>query len=274
MKKKLFFLTVGVGILLSSALLSCQKEVSVDTGGNPPATTGTPILPATPVTGSVSGIVTDENNAPVSNASVTIAGTTYLTDTQGFFNTGNLALDKYISTVQVTVPGYFKAIRSFCANPARNYVAIKLIPKTLAGSFSSTTGGSIALSNGSQISFTAGSIVNKSTGAPYTGTVRVYSAYIDPTSNDISARVPGSFIGQDNTNMYSLASAGMIAAELESDGGLPLQLATGQTAAVKLLIPSSVLGNAPASINTWSLDDRGIWKKEAGNATKNGNYYE
>lgn len=65
----------------------------------------------------------------------------------------------------------------------------------------------------------------------------------------------------------------MIAVELESDGGLPLQLATGKSAAVKLLIPASLQGNAPATMDTWSLDARGVWKKEA-SATKNGSYYE
>jgi hypothetical protein len=274
MQKQFFSLTVAAALLLSTLFFSCQKELSNETGGSlPPATVGTPILPATPVTGTVSGIVTDENDDPVPNASVLVAGTTYTTDAKGFFNTANHSLDKYISTVEVNMPGYFKALRSFCANPSRNYVAIKLIPKTLAGSFASGSSGNISLPNGSQIGFTAGSIVDKATGAPFTGNVKVFSAYVDPTASDISARVPGSFIGQDNTNMYALASAGMIAVELESDGGVPLQLATGKSAVVKLLIPASLQGSAPASMDTWSLDARGVWKKEA-SATKNGNYYE
>jgi hypothetical protein len=274
MQKKLFSLTVAACLVLSTLFLSCQKEISNETGATlPPVTVGTPILPATPVTGAVSGIVTNENDAPVPNASVLVAGTTYTTDAKGFFNTANHSLDKYISTIEVNMPGYFKAIRSFTANPSRNYVAIKLIPKTLAGSFTSGAAGSISLPNGSQISFTAGSIVDKATGAPFTGNVKVFSAYIDPTASDISARVPGSFIGQDNTNMYALASAGMIAVELESDGGTPLQLATGKTATVKLLIPASLQGSAPATMDTWSLDNRGVWKKES-SANKNGSFYE
>jgi hypothetical protein len=274
MQKNLSSLIAAAGLLLATMFLSCQKELSNETGGTlPPVTVGSPILPATPVTAAVSGIITDENDAPVPNASVAVGGTTYLTDAKGFFNTASHNLDKYLSTVAVNMPGYFKAIRSFCANPGRNYVAIKLIPKTLAGSFASGTAGGISLPNGSQISFTAGSIVDKATGAPYTGNVKVFSAYIDPTASDISARVPGSFIGQDNTNMYALASAGMIAVELESDGGVPLQLATGKTAAVKLLIPASLQGSAPATMDTWSLDARGVWKKES-SATKNGNFYE
>jgi hypothetical protein len=270
--KKLFVPALGMILLTALLFVSCQKELSVENGGSIVNSPGTPILPATPVTGSVTGIVVDENNTPVINAAVKVAGTTYFTDSRGFFKTGKHSLDKYISTVEVNRSGYFKAIRSFCANATRNYVRIKLIPKTLAGSFSSGTAGSVSLSNGTKLSFAANSVVVKATGAPYTGTVKVFSVYINPDAADISALVPGSFIGQDATKMYSLSSAGMLATELESDAGVPLQLATGSPASVKLLIPASLQGNAPASIDTWSLDARGVWIKE-GTAARNGNFY-
>ncbi len=264
-------------LMLCMAVLvffSCQKDISIEDGGTP-GTTGTPIELPDPVQASVSGIVTDENDQPVPNAPVVVAGNIYTTNAKGFFNSARHTLDKNLTTVSVTMPGYFKALRSFPANAnTRNYVAIKLIPKTLAGSFSSSAAGSIALPNGSQVSFTAGSIVNKSTGAAYTGTVKVFSVYIDPTSSDIGARIPGSFVGEDNSRRYGLASAGMIAVELEAPDGTALQLANGKTAAVKLLIPAALRNNAPSSINTWSLDERGVWKKESPNAAKNGNFYE
>jgi hypothetical protein len=271
--KRTLLSVIAISTIIFAGLLSCQKELSNETGGAITPVTGSPIPAATPVQGSVSGVVTDENDAPVANAAVTIAGTTYFTNNKGFFNSPPVTLDKYFSTVQVSKTGYFKAIRSFCANATRNYVAIKLIPKTLAGSFASGTGGKITLGNGTELNFTASSIVDKSSGAAFNGNVRVYSAYIDPTSSDISARVPGSFVGQDGSKMYALASAGMLAVELESDAGVPLQLATGKSAAVKLLIPASLQASAPATIDTWSLDDRGIWIKEA-TAAKNGSYYE
>ena len=42
------------------------------------------------------------------------------------------------------------------------------------------------------------------TGQPYTGTVNVYSAYIDPTAADISSTVPGSFMGIDTDNQRTI----------------------------------------------------------------------
>jgi hypothetical protein len=241
--KRTLLSVIAAGTLLIAGLLSCQKELSNESGVVVTPGTGSPIPAATPVQGSVSGVVTDENDAPVANAAVTVAGTMYFTNSRGFFNSPAVILDKYFSTVQVIKPGYFKAIRSFCANATRNYVAIKLIPKTLAGNFASGTGGKVTLGNGTELNFTASSIVDKSSGTPFTGNVRVYSSYIDPTSGDISARVPGSFVGQDGSKMYALASAGMLAVELESDAGVPLQLATGKTAAVKLFIPASLPGD-------------------------------
>lgn len=273
MKRKLFLLTTSFCFLLAIVFLSCKKTPTDSVEMAPLPQSGTPILPTTPVDGFVTGIITNENDQPVTAANVTIAGATYLTDDKGFFNTGKLTLDKYISSIQISKQGYFKTVRSFPANAGRNYVTIKLIPKVLAGSFASSAAGNISLPNGTQISFTSNSIVDKTTGAAHTGNVKVYSTYIDPTANDIGASVPGSFMGQDNTNMFVLASAGMLAVELESDAGTPLQLASGKTAGVKLLIPASLQASAPASIATWSLDERGVWKKE-GSATKNGNYYE
>lgn len=264
------FAAVG---LLGSFLLSCQKELSTETGNIPQSAIGSPIPAPAPLSGSVSGIVVDENDAPVANAAVSVGGSGFVTDAKGFFNTGTLTLDKYFTALEVNKTGYFKALRSFCANATRNYVTIKLIPRTQAGSFSSAAGGTITLGNGTSILFPASAIIDKSNGSAYTGNVKVFCAYIDPTANDIAARVPGSLVGQDGNSMYALSSAGMLAVELESDGGTPLQLAPGKPANVKLGIPASLQALAPATMATWSLDAKGIWQKE-GMATKNGSFYE
>ena len=267
--KKFFLLTLLGSLFLIS---SCKKDV--DTTLPPPADfPGFSIPVASPVTGSISGIVVDELNNPVQQATVMLNGNTYQTDTRGLFHINNVQLDKYVTTVTVSKTGYFKALRSFSATASRNNLSIKLIPKTLAGTVEAATGGIINLPNGTNISFPQNGIIVKSSGVPYSGTVNVYAAYIDPTSSDFAARVPGSMMGTDSTKMYVLQSTGMIAVELESAGGQPLQLAPGKTAIVKMTIPASLTGKAPETIDTWSLDDRGIWVKE-GFANKVGGYYE
>ena len=262
-------------ILVFSTLLftACKKNIDTEVPTNPVPGNVLPIPASTPVTGSLSGLVVNENNAPVNGAEVKVGSTSVLTDANGTFNFNHVTLDKYISTVTVTMTGYFKAYRSFSATEGRNAVSIKLIPKVLSGTVNSASTGTVALTNGTQLSIQANSVKVKSTGAVYTGTVNVYAEYIDPTATDISTRVPGSFIGKDATNLYSLQSTGMIAVELESTTGQPLQLVTDKPATILMPIPASLLSKAPATIDTWSLDEQGVWKKE-GTANKSGNVYE
>ena len=271
--KRSFTLSSLLIIVFSTFLLiSCKKNIDTIEPIVPPGDAFA-IPAASPVTGSVSGLVVNENNIPVNGALVSLGTASVTTNAKGIFNFNNATLDKYISTVTVNVNGYFKAYRSFSATAGRNVVSIKLIPKQLSGTVSSSASGDVTLTNGTKLSFQANSVKIKSTGAAYTGTVNVYASYIDPTAADIGTRVPGSFIGEDENNLYSLQSTGMIAVELESASGEPLQLVTDKPATIMLPIPSSLLDKAPASIDTWSLNDKGVWIQES-TATKSGNFYE
>ena len=263
-------------LLLASSLLfslgSCKKDL--DTVVTEPLPGETYQVPAaSPITGSVSGLVVNNTNQPVNGAEVRLGSNTVTTDANGLFSFTNVSLDKYFSTVTVTMPGFFKAYRSFSASTARSFLSVKLIAKTLSGTFSSTAGGNAGLSNGTALSFQANSIVVKSTGAAFTGTVNVYAAYIDPTADDIGTTVPGSFVGRDGNSLYALQSAGMIAVELESATGEALQLDASKPATIQMPIPASLISKAPSSMDTWSLNEQGVWSKE-GRATRIGNNYE
>lgn len=262
--------TLYLCCLFGITFFSCKKNIDKD------PVIPTPVFPvplAEPVTGTVSGRIIDENNAPVASALVECGNLNTTTNADGFFTVKNATLDKYISTVTVTKPGYFKAYRSFSANASRNYVSIKLLPKVLTGTIDAASGGSISVSSATSVRFQQNSIVVKSSGAAFSGTVNVYAHYIDPTSREISYTIPGSLMATDGVNLYSLQSAGMIAVDIESTSGEPLQLVSGKPATVQLEIPSSLVSAAPNTIDTWSLNDKGIWQKEA-TATKNGNHYE
>ena len=102
----------------------------------------------------------------------------------------------------------------------------------------------------------------------------MYASYIDPASNDIGKKVPGSFMGNDkNDKRVVLSSFGMLAVNLESSAGEKLQIAANSTAALTIPIPTSISSSAPASINLWYIDEQtGVWK-EQGTAQKKGNNY-
>ncbi|NOT51472.1 MAG: carboxypeptidase regulatory-like domain-containing protein [Chitinophagaceae bacterium] len=263
--KRLFYPVLLICISILS--FNCQKEISGEGGG--------PSLPApsAPITATIQGKIVDENNLPAAGVSIKVGTKTAITDAKGYFRITKASLDKNASLVVAEKSGYFKAYRTFQATSGANHVSIKLIKKVLAGTTSSATGGDVILPNGSKISLPANGIV-KAFGGSYSGTVNVYSAYIDPTAADISQTVPGSFMADDKDGKrVTLTSYGMLAVELESPAGEKLQIAIDKKATLTAPIPSSILASAPATIPLWYVDEQtGIWKEE-GTAVKNGNNY-
>jgi hypothetical protein len=255
------------------ALSSCQKDLD---NFIPDNNNIGQILNPSPVQASVSGVVIDENENPVSGAIVRSGSNTTTSDSRGLFRFSNITMDKYASVVSVEINGYFKGIRTFSAiNGSSNYIKIKLTPKVLAGTVDASSGGAVTLSNNSIVTLQPNSVVIKATGQVYTGAIKVYAAYIDPALNDITQTIPGSFQAIDAGNFrVLLKSYAMLAVQLEGQSGELLQIATGKTAKLRFTIPSSLSSDAPSAIPLWSLNETdGLWKEE-GTATKTGNYYE
>src|SRR6185503_3615652 len=143
-------------------IVSCQKEFSIDnpgTGGG----TGTVINPS-PVQGSLTGKVIDNNNNAVAGAVVKAGSNSATTDSRGLFRFDNIQLDKYSSVVTVEKSGFFKAYRVFSASANNtNFVKLKLVPKTLIGNIDAAAGGSVTLTDNSKVTLPAGGVVVKST---------------------------------------------------------------------------------------------------------------
>jgi hypothetical protein len=124
---------------------SCQKELSFDnsTSGNLP-----PDL-KTKVSSSVSGFVTDENDAAVMGATVQFGSSTITTDKYGYFEVKNVQVVKQAAVVTVIKPGYFKGIKTYIAKEGKAaFFRIKLIPKTIVGNINAASGGTVTLANG------------------------------------------------------------------------------------------------------------------------------
>jgi hypothetical protein len=255
-------------VFLSFALVQCQKDVSYVGGPDPVV-----VVPE-PLTAHIQGNVTDENDQPAVGVTVTVGTKTATTDADGYFRIDQASLDKKSALVTAAKSGYFKAYRSFGATSGTNYVAIKLIKRDLAGTVNGASGGDATLSNGTKIALKANGVVVAATGAPYTGTINVYAANIDPTAADIAQRVPGSFMATNTEgSRVGLSSYGMVAVELEGAAAEKLQVKSGSTATLTMAIPASLQASAPASIPLWYLDEQtGIWKEE-GSAIKSGNSY-
>jgi len=268
-----FLLTM---LMLASTLIffSCQKEVNdnIDNPGNPVTP---PDLTTKVNSAKVSGFVTDENNDPVTGATVKVGTRSITTDEYGYFEVNNVEVVKNAATVTVTQTGYFPGIKTYIAAADKSaFFRIKLIPKNIAGTVNGASGGVVSLSNGLSISFPANAVVNETSGAAYSGQVNVAAYWINPTSDDLNSEMPGDLraLNADGA-MQFLTTYGMAAVELTGASGEKLQIADGKKAALTMPIPASILSSAPASIALWHFDEaKGLWIEE-GQATKNGNNY-
>lgn len=258
-------------IITAILFFSCQKTLDYENSGGS-------ILPpdlTTKVSSTVSGFVTDENDAPVMGATVLIGSGTITTDKYGYFEAKNVQVVKTAAVVTVNKTGYFKGIKTYIAVEGKSaFFRIKLIPKTIAGTVNSTSGGTVTLSNGLIVKLNPGTIVNAATNAQYNGSVNVAAHWINPTSSDLNKIMPGDLRGLNTEGTLKLLQTyGMAAVELTGSSGEPLQIVNGQKATLTFPIPSSISGSAPASIPLWSFDETtGLWKQE-GSATKTGNTY-
>ncbi len=268
-------------ILLLSALflvftIGCKRESVLENPiiPVPPTTTPIAVNDLTQVTASVSGIVLDESNAPIASAVVTSGAATTTTNSNGMFIFQNISLSKENGSVTVVKAGYFKGVRSFKTTAGKNHtVRLQLMQKVLSGTVNASTGGTINSNGGATIVFPAAAFVT-STGTAYTGTVNVYSRWINPTAANLPFIIPGDLrgVGRDGAENI-LETYGMVGAELEDASGNSLKIATGKKATISFPLPTSLQASAPATIQLWHFDDATARWKENGTATKTGNTY-
>lgn len=266
-------ITHGNLLVIFTAILffSCQKDLSLDNSGvgiQPPDL-------STKINSSVSGFVTDENNAAVMGATVQFGTTNITTDKYGYFEAKNIQVVKNAAVVTVNKTGYFKGIKTYIAKEGKAaFFRIKLIPKTNVGNINAASGGTVTLANGLSIKLPAGGIVNAATNSPYTGTVNIAAFWINPTAVDLNQIMPGDLRGINTEGSLKLLQTfGMTAVELTGSAGELLQIVNGRKATLSLTIPPSLIASAPATIPLWYFDEaNGLWKQE-GSATKTGNTY-
>ncbi len=250
---------------------SCQKEL---TGDGVAITETLPDL-TTKISSSISGFVTDENDAVVNGATVTAGGSTTSSNKYGYFEIKNVQVVQTAAVVIVSKPGYFNGIKTYYATADKSaFFRIKLIPKNNAGTFIAAIGGTVTLSNGLAVSFPANAVVTASSSAPYLGVVKLSAQWIDPTASDLSRTMPGDLRGLDSLGYLKLLTTyGMAAVELTGSAGELLQIATGKKATLTMPVPASISGTAPATIPLWYFDEAvGLWKQQ-GTAVKTGNNY-
>lgn len=265
-------LSIVVSILLF-IVVSCQKvltgEVTVPVDAGPP-------ISSEKIVTTVTGFVTNADNVAVMGAMVKAGEVTTITDRYGYFEIKNVLVTKEAAVVSVTQAGYFKGIKTWVAVAGKAvFFRLRLLPKTVEGSIQSSVGGTVSSQSGLSVTIPANAVINAATNNVYSGAVNVAIQWIDPQASDLHKIMPGDLRGINDKNVLKrLVTYGMAAVELTGPGGELLQLATGEKAILKIPLPASIAGTAPASIPLWYFDEvAGVWRQE-GSASKNGNAYE
>lgn len=269
------FLPIFISSFLLFLAVACQKELTDPGGPTPPPPTPVVVVDDNiTVIAGVKGIVINENNQPVSGATVTSGSNTTTTDRYGVFRFNNITLSKANGYVKVDKPGYFTGRRTFVSTANRIHnIRIKLLPKTNTGTFAGNTGGTINLTSGGKLVM-PGNAVTDASGNAYTGSVNVAMTWIDPTASNLPEIMMGDLRGITTSGEErGLATYGMLGVELTGAGGQTLKIATGKTAELTFPIPAAILANAPATIDLWHFDEtKGRWIQE-GTAAKSGTNY-
>lgn len=259
--------------MLGLLFFSCQRDIKWP--DLPQGTNETPVNDALRITGGITGIVVDENNRPVSGASVSSGTNTTTTDRYGAFRFRNISLSKANGSVKVEKNGYFTGYRSFIAVEGRiNNVRIKLLPKTSAGSFNAVAGGTLSLPSGARLLMPADAVADAA-GTAYTGQVNVAMTWIDPSSADLPYTLMGDLRGITTGGAErGLSTFGMIGVEMTGATGQPLQIAAGKKAELTFPIPASLQAAAPDTIDLWHFDEvTARWKQEGRAVKTSGNLY-
>ena len=250
----------------ASLLPSCKKETeNLKTGG-----TATSSMVQT----SLTGVVVDENNAPVQGASIVAYGKSSVTDSKGIFVITSLGVDANRCYLKVNKTGYFPASKAVVAvKNGITQVRVMMLDNQPHYSVNSSTGGSAVLSNGCKVDLPANAVVDAS-GNSYSGTINIAIKHLDPSSTDFGYTMPGDLQAiRTDGSTASLMSYGMLGVELTGTSGQKLQIANGKQATIAVTVPSAMLGSAPSSIPLWHFDESaGIWKED-GEAVLTGNQY-
>lgn len=273
MKFKPLLLVFAITLLISNA---CQDDLIEKKRGT---TNPAPIVPDLDdkITTSISGFVVDHNGQPVVFAEVSAGDKKALTDAFGHFTINNALLAKIAGQVRVVKAGYFEGYKTFL--PQENnetFVRIQMLSQQEVGVIEATSGGSASTVGGGKVTLPENGVVNPATGTIYTGQIHVNAQLINPDQDDnFGSALPGDARGtNEDGHLQALQTFSMIAVELLSDAGKPLQIAEGKKARINLPIPPALTADAPSSITLWSYDTAsGLWRQE-GTATKTGNSYE
>jgi hypothetical protein len=213
--------------------------------------------------------VVDDKGKAINNAIITMAGKTYYTS-YGATYVKEAQLNKYLNTITVEHPDYFKTYKSFtCVEGTVNYVKIVMHKLSSRYIFPSSVGASMPLDNNTFVNIPANALKYKSNSKPYNGTAYMHAAVITDKTQ-ITNKLPGLPIalltnGDDNI----ITGTHLLAVEIKTPTGDELQIDDYSYAEVK--IPVSQFAKQPEPFHYSELNKR--WEQYNTQIDVKENYY-
>jgi len=216
------------------------------------------------------GQIIDENEDPIQNVMVNIGSTSAQTDVNGVFIIKNASVKSKFAYITATKASYLKGSRTVIPTSGENNIKIMLLSATVIGTVNSGSTSNVTLPNGTKVDFDGN--FKKEDGSSYSGTVNVIMHHLDPSDENVEAKMPGSLLASDsNGEAKVLETFGMINVELQGSGGEKLQLSG--SASIELPIDAAQSASSPNVIPLWHFDEEAGYWVEEGTATKIGNKY-
>lgn len=212
------------------------------------------------------GLVIDESGTPISGATVTVGSRQVQTDINGVYFLDNASVNINKAFVTVNKSEFYESSRTLTAkvNSQINLNFI-LTRKQEIGTFAVTAGETFSLPDGAVLEIPTDGI------ADFEGEAAFYANMWNLTDPNLSFRMPGDFIGEDeNGEEKALIPYGLFVLDAEDNTGGSLNIAANKTFRISIPVSDN---NAPNTVALWLFDEiEGIWK-EKGTATIEGQFY-
>lgn len=285
--------------LLTSSILTVTLTLTACGGGDSSSPSNTPAQPTQPPTlpipkppvdtkpyviekNTVSGLITDDNNVPLANATVVLGRNTVITNKKGTYTFNlNEALKNDIttSTIIVKKQGYFTTVKEIPFTPDQAYkLNINLAADQISEVFETRYRFTHQFDSQAGVHISFNSVAN-SDGQVYNGTANVATSYYGPDSSVGSNTFVPPFSGQrrNGSTVTDLANVGMFEVKLTDSMGNNLVLAENNS--LTLTFPETSTDQSLKTIPLWHYDEKkAIWVEEGVAERQDfsdyGSYYE
>ena len=231
-----------------------------------------PLFPEGIVSSNISGHVVDESNQPIEGATVSLNQVERTTDANGFFSYKNIQVDAQRTLLTVSKSGYFEGGRAIIPTEDSNsQIKIKLLDKTIVGSFDGANGGIIDLPQGVVLEVPSDAVLDQNN-VGFAGEVQVAAHSLNPEKLDGLEKMPTDLKGKNTLGQDQLLeSFGIFLFEWTDINEQKLSIVPGKKVTISFPVSVDILANAPSTITLWHFD--GANWQEDGTATLVGNSY-